>query len=82
VLLAFSGAHGAVYEKIRRDKVAAIVGDRTPDLAGISAPVFKAGGEIVGAITLTMPAMRYNEKHIPAVKAAAREVTRTLGGDY
>jgi DNA-binding IclR family transcriptional regulator len=82
VLLAFAGAQGPVYEKIRREKVAAIVGDRTPDLAGISAPVFKAGGELVGAITLTMPAMRFNQKHIPAVKAAAQEVTRALGGDY
>jgi DNA-binding IclR family transcriptional regulator len=81
VLLAFAGAKGPVYDRIRRDKVAAIVGDRTPDLAGISAPVFKAGGEIVGAVTLTMPTMRYNEKHIPAVKAAAREVTRALGGE-
>jgi DNA-binding IclR family transcriptional regulator len=82
VLLAFSGSQGAVYEKIRREKVAAIIGDRTPDLAGISAPVFKAGGEIVGAITLTMPTIRYNEKHIPAVKAAAREASRALGGDF
>jgi DNA-binding IclR family transcriptional regulator len=82
VLLAFSGAKGAVYDRIRRDKVAAIVGDRTPDLAGISAPVFRAGGEIAGAITLTMPAMRYNEKHIPVVKATAVELTRELGATY
>jgi DNA-binding IclR family transcriptional regulator len=80
VLLAFSGARGAVYERIRHEKVAAIVGDRSKDLAGIAAPVFKAGGELAGAITLTMPAARYSERYIAHVRAAADRVTRALGG--
>lgn len=80
VLLAFSGARGAVYERIRREKVAALVGDRSSDLAGIAAPVFKAGGELAGAVTLTMPASRYSEGFIPAVRAAARDITGSLGG--
>jgi DNA-binding IclR family transcriptional regulator len=80
VLLAFAGTKGAIYEKIRREGYVALVGDRMPELAGISAPVFKAGGELVGAVTLTMPAMRYTAKHIPAVRAAAREISARLGG--
>lgn len=80
VLLAFSGSKGAIYDKIRREGHAALVGDRTPELAGISAPVFKAGGELVGAVTLTMPTMRYSERHVPAVKRAAREISSRLGG--
>jgi len=80
VLLAFSGARGAIYERIRHEKVAAIVGDRSKDLAGIAAPVFKAGGELAGAITLTMPAARYSERYIAHVRAAADRVTRALGG--
>jgi DNA-binding IclR family transcriptional regulator len=82
VILAFSGAKGAIYERIRRDRYAALVGDRSKDLAGIAAPVLKAGGEVAGAVTLTMPAARFDERFIPAVRAAARELTRALGGTF
>lgn len=82
VLLAFSGEKGAVYDKIRAEKVAALVGDRTPELAGISAPVFRGGGEVVGAITLTMPSIRYNRKHIATVKSAAKTISHALGGEF
>jgi DNA-binding IclR family transcriptional regulator len=82
VLLAFGGAKGALYDKIRAEKVVALVGDRTPELAGISAPVFRTGGEIVGAVTLTMPSTRYNKKHVAAVKDAAKTISHALGGDY
>jgi DNA-binding IclR family transcriptional regulator len=80
VLLAFSGAKGAVYERIRNAGYAALVGDRVPDIAGISAPVFGAGNELVGAITLTLPKHRYSEKFVPAVRRAAAEVSARLGG--
>ena len=79
VLSAFSGAKGAAYEKIRKEGVASMVGDRYPDLAGISAPVFKAGGELVGAVTLTMPANRFRKEQVEPVKRAAREVSGKLG---
>lgn len=80
VLLAFSGARGAIYERIRRDGYAALRGDRAPEIAGISAPVFGAGGELVGAITLTLPTHRYKEKCIGPVREAAAAVTAKLGG--
>jgi DNA-binding IclR family transcriptional regulator len=80
VLLAFSGAKGAMYEKIRRDGYAALVGDRVPEIAGISAPVFGANGELVGAVTLTLPTHRYKEKSIGPVREAAAAVTARLGG--
>ena len=79
VIMAFSGAEGAVYERIRREGAAAIVGDRSPDLAGIAAPVFKGGGEIAGAVTLTMPTNRFTAAHIEPVKAAARAISAKLG---
>ena len=44
VLMAFSGAKGEIYDRIRRDKLVVLVADRVPDLAGASAPVFEAGG--------------------------------------
>ena len=79
VLMAFSGAEGSLYDRIRREGAVAVVGDRSPELAGIAAPVFKAGGEIAGAVTLTMPTNRFRTEHIEPVKATARAVSERLG---
>ena len=79
VLLAFSGAKGAIYDKIRKDGVAALIGDRSPDLAGISAPVFGAQGDLAGSVTLTMPAGRFRKEQIQPVKHAARQISEGLG---
>lgn len=80
VLMAFSGAAGTQYDQIRRDGVAMLVGDRVPDLAGISAPVFAAGGDLAGAVTLTMPANRFSAAYGQQVMAAARHITMQMGG--
>ena len=82
VIMAYAGARGALYDRIRRDKVIALVGDRVAELAGVSAPVFDAADRLVGAMTLTMPRTRYREKHIKTVRAAAAELTRQLGGTF
>jgi DNA-binding IclR family transcriptional regulator len=82
VIRAFSGARGALYDGIRRDKVVALVGDRVPELAGVSAPVFEAGGHLVGALTLTMPKERYVESHVAVVREAAAALSEQLGGDF
>lgn len=81
LLMAYSGAKGAIYAKICKEGVAALVGDRSPDLAGISAPVFKPQGELAGAVTLTMPSSRFDKAFVEPVKAAARRITRALGGE-
>ncbi len=82
VLTAFSGAEGEKYAQIRRDGIALLVGDRVPDLAGISAPVFGASGELAGAVTLTMPANRFSPDYGPEVLRAARQITTGLGGRH
>ncbi len=64
---------------IREQGFFAAVGDRLADVAGISAPVFKRDGSIAGALTLTMPAHRYDEKHILPVLQAARELGGLVG---
>jgi DNA-binding IclR family transcriptional regulator len=67
---------------IRKRGFHAAIGDRDPEVAGISAPVFKrAAGEriLVGALVLTMPASRYDEKHIAVLVDAAREISSALG---
>jgi len=80
VLLAFGGAKGRLYEQIRRDGLAVLTGDRVPDLTGISAPVFDAGGGLVGALTLTLPAQRMQPAFTSALRESARRLTRQLGG--
>jgi DNA-binding IclR family transcriptional regulator len=55
------------------------IGDREPEVAGISAPVFAAGGKLAGALTLTSPANRYQEAHAHYVVAAATALSRSLG---
>jgi len=82
VIMAFSGAEGPLFDQIRREKVIALVGDRVPELAGVSAPVFEAGGQLVGAITLTFPKERFMESHVLTVRAAAAALTQQLGGAF
>ena len=65
----------ALYRKIRSDGHVALVGDREPDLAGISAPVFSVDGSLAGAITLTMPAHRYDSAHIRFVLETAKNLS-------
>ena len=79
VLTAFAGAEGSLYERIRRERVVAVVGDRTPELAGIASPVFTANGDVTGAVTLTMPSNRFTTDHIAPVKDAARTISEKLG---
>ena len=64
---------------IREQGFFAAVGDRLADVAGISAPVFKRDGSIAGALTLTMPAHRYDEKHVLPVLQAARALGGLVG---
>jgi DNA-binding IclR family transcriptional regulator len=80
VISAYSGAKGAIYDRIRKEGFVALVGDRSVDLAGIAAPVFRPQGELAGAVTLTMPAHRFKKNYVAPVKAAARAITQALGG--
>ncbi|MBV7430860.1 MULTISPECIES: IclR family transcriptional regulator [unclassified Acidovorax] len=82
VLVAFDPAPGrvpgardrALHARIRADGYAASVGDRLDEVAGISAPVFHADGSLAAAVTLTMPAHRYDERYVKAVLEAARRL--------
>jgi DNA-binding IclR family transcriptional regulator len=82
VLQAYAGVSGEVYERIRREQVAVMVGDRVADLAGVSSPVFDAAGTLVGAVTLTMPRERLAPAYAPCVLDTAREITSSLGGVF
>jgi DNA-binding IclR family transcriptional regulator len=64
-----------LYTKIREQGYHTAVGDRLADVAGISAPVFRADGKLAGALTLTMPSNRFNKGHVEPVVRAARHLT-------
>lgn len=85
VLLAFSGARGAVFERIRTDMVFVSQGDRIADLGGISAPVFGIGGKLIGALTVSVPLSRLDKTAVarfePVVLKHVAALTRALGGD-
>ena len=68
-----------LYAKIREQGYCAVVGDRSVELAGISAPVFKADGSLAAALTLTMPAHRYDERFVNVVLKGARGLSGQVG---
>ncbi|CAM3817432.1 IclR family transcriptional regulator [Bordetella tumulicola] len=74
------GPDQALYQKIRRDGYYAAVGDRLAEVAGISAPVFSVSGAIAAAVTLTVPAHRYDLNHIAAVTRAANQLCARVDG--
>jgi DNA-binding IclR family transcriptional regulator len=55
------------------------VGDCLAEVAGISAPLSHADGTIAATLTLTMPAHRFDERHVGKVLAAARGLGGRVG---
>ncbi|ARL91328.1 IclR family transcriptional regulator [Burkholderia pseudomallei] len=84
VLTAFSGARGALYDRIRKDAYYISVGERDEETAGISTPVFSAD-QLAGAFTLAGPRSRVDEALMlkmrkPMIEASI-EASEKLGGD-
>ena len=80
VLTAFSGARGKLYDQVRRDGYVMVTGDRVPGLVGISAPVWSAAHELVGALTLTAPEQRVLPSFVDELRGSAAALTQALGG--
>jgi DNA-binding IclR family transcriptional regulator len=78
VLMAFSGSKGKVYDKIRKDGYIHAVSDRVPGLVGVSAPVWKGDGQLVGALTLTVPESRFQKRFITELRASAHRLCQQL----
>ncbi len=76
--LAFGPKERALYHRIRSEGYAAGVGDHRAEVAGISAPIFAPNGGCVAALTLTMPAHRYDPAHIAQVVAAAAALSQRM----
>jgi DNA-binding IclR family transcriptional regulator len=86
VIRAFTGAPGARYEKIRRDMYAASYGERDPETAAVSCPVFRADEQLAGALAVSGPRYRLEalglKPVVPVLIKHAIDLTRTFGGDW
>lgn len=80
VLSAYAGAKGKLYDQVRRDGYVMVASDRVPGLVGISAPVWNAAHEVVGALTLTAPEQRVQASFVDDLRGSAASLTVALGG--
>ncbi len=80
VLMACAGAPGRLHDQVRRDGYVMVTGDRIPGLVGISAPVWRSGTELAGALTLTAPEIRVQPSFVDELRASAARLTQALGG--
>jgi DNA-binding IclR family transcriptional regulator len=85
VLLAFTNEPGEPYDTVRRTFCYMSSGERDPDTAGISGPVFGAQQAIAGALGIVAPVSRLTREEMerlrPRLLMACADATRLLGGD-
>lgn len=85
VLAAFSGFEGEPYQTIRRTLCHISVGERDPETAGISAPVFGPNQALLGALTLAGPRSRIDSPFLERMSGSllrcAARATIAFGGD-
>jgi len=86
VILAFSGLSGGKYDQIREQLHAVSVGERDPETAAVACPVFAMRQQLVGALTVSGPKYRFEDKMIeatiPVLKKYAAELTVAFGGRW
>jgi len=85
VMLAFAGETGGAFDRIRQDLYIVNVGEREPEISSVAAPVLRAGGDLVGAVSLTGPTGKFMngsaDRFVRLILPAAAALTRLCGGD-
>jgi len=71
-------------EKIKNQGYSLSLGERTPGLGSLSAPVFNYKGEILASLSLAVPEIRIRQKNhltkcITILKGAARSFSKAMG---
>lgn len=84
ILMAYSGAAGELYQRVRQQGYYVSLGERDPETGGVAVPVFGVGGKLVGSLGVTGPVHRFDEKSQSLMRSvladAAARLTTTLGG--
>jgi IclR family acetate operon transcriptional repressor len=72
--------------RIRENRVAIDNQENTPGVRCVASPIFGSDGTVVAALSLTGPVQQVTEEKVgrivDKVKAAAKELTQSLGGDW
>jgi DNA-binding IclR family transcriptional regulator len=79
VLMAYAGAQGPVYDRVREQGYVLLSSDRIPGLVGISAPVWGADKRVLGALTLTVPELRLKPNFVDELRSSAAPTRARLG---
>lgn len=84
ILMAYTGGTEPIHERVRAAGHYVSLGERDPEAAAVSAPVFAQGREFVGALGVTGPLTRFKEpelkRTIEQVLEHARRLSISLGG--
>lgn len=85
VLVAFDASRQVQRASSPQSMVIVTLRERDSEAAGMAAPVFGAGDNLLGAISLSGPATRFGKASLPglarALLGAASELTTRFGGD-
>ena len=65
-------------ELVRRDGCAVSFGEWITDAAGVAAPIFGQFGEVLGALSISGPAARFNEENVETYCAKVRRVAAQI----
>jgi DNA-binding IclR family transcriptional regulator len=82
VLLAFGGEKGSRFERIRREGHAVSLGERDPDAAAVSVPLFDAHDRLLGALSVSGLRTRFTPKAVAAVRASLLETAARLEHEF
>lgn len=84
VILAFSGATGELYERIRRRGYQISRGERDPEVSSVAAPVFGSNRRLLGALCVSGPSSRLVrpilEQHAKRLVCATHQLSDLLAG--
>ncbi len=78
VLTAFAGARGPKAEQVRRQGWAISIGDRSPELAAVAAPLIAMDGRLVGALTVSGLIGRFSPQRIELSRQALLAAAEAL----
>ncbi len=85
LIAALEGRKGEELDRIRATLLSSSHGERDPECAGLACPVFDAHGQLVGALSLSGPKLRFTREAVKRMTGllfdAVVRLTAALGGD-